>query len=542
MFGFFKNLGFWKNCDGNVLMITGLSILPITVLAGSAIDMANVITDRSRIQHALDIAALDTAKRISDTPSFADDNSAVLDYAAASFHANYFDATRVGASGVRKIDGSVDIDITHQLNRVGGLVREVVLSASAKHKSHFMRLMIGDDPINTGTVSASTVRNDTFDVVMVLDNSGSMSGSRISTLRTAATDLTDILMGMNEDGNPDRVKVGLVPFSAFVNIGAGNANQPWMDTTAVSPIHSENFDQPANRFDLFNELDGVTWQGCVEARPYPHDTKDTLASLAEPATMFVPQFVPDEPDGNNDNGMSYFNNYLDDEGGTCAGRAPAGDDRPAVSQARICKYDDERPGSNVRNSNGVTKGPNYYCKSNPVTPLTTNKTTVQNAITAMNADGTTNIHHGVMWGWRLLSKAPPFTESREDDKVDHYKVIIMMTDGDNFYGYTNNNHNRSRYGAYGYAALNRIEASPLSSGGWLNKSNERTAETCTNAKADAGVLIYSIAFKLSNPTTVDLMRNCATRDDMFFASNSNAELRAAFQEIAESISKLRLTQ
>lgn len=535
--------GFWKNRDGNIAMIAGLSLFPITVLAGSAIDMANVITDRSRIQHALDIAALDTAKKISDDPSFADNDTQVLDFVTAAFHSNFYDSVKVGTSTVRQTDGSVSVDLSQAINRVGGLAREIQLTANGDHESGFMSMMLGDGPLSTTTKSGASIRNDTFDVVMVLDNSGSMSGTRISTLRSAATDLTNILMGMNEAGAmTDRVKLGLVPFSAYVNVGAGNKNATWLDQNGLSPIHSEDFDQPANRFDLFDTIQEVSWQGCVESRPMPHDVKDTLPDTDEPQTLFVPQFAPDEPDGNNDNGMSYSNNYLDDEGGTCPGRAASGPTRPLVSQSRVCKYDDERPNSIARDSNGVVQGPNHYCTTQELLPLTTNKNLVLSKISQMQANGLTNIHQGVMWGWRVLSKAVPFTESRADDKVDHYKVIIMMTDGDNYYGYTTSNHNKSRYGAYGYAALNRIEASPLSSSGWLSKSNQRTAQACANAKTDDGILIYSIAFKLSNQTTVDMMRNCATRPDMFFASDSNQDLRDAFQEIAQSISKLRLTQ
>ena len=48
----------------------------------------------------------------------------------------------------------------------------------------------------------------------------------------------------------------------------------------------------------------ASWQGCVEARPYPYNVNDTPASggtantgigFGDPATMFVPMFAPDEP-------------------------------------------------------------------------------------------------------------------------------------------------------------------------------------------------------------------------------------------------------
>ncbi|MBR7559122.1 hypothetical protein KC218_21470, partial [Mycobacterium tuberculosis] len=63
--------------------------------------------------------------------------------------------------------------------------------------------------------------NYDFYGVMVRDTSGSMDGSKISTPRTAATNLTTTLMNMHTvGGRSDRVQVGLVPFSGAGNGGA----------------------------------------------------------------------------------------------------------------------------------------------------------------------------------------------------------------------------------------------------------------------------------------------------------------------------------
>ena len=40
----------------------------------------------------------------------------------------------------------------------------------------------------------------------------------------------------------------------------------------------------------------ASWQGCVEARPYPYNVNDTPRVLDGPATLFVPMFAPDETD------------------------------------------------------------------------------------------------------------------------------------------------------------------------------------------------------------------------------------------------------
>ena len=38
----------------------------------------------------------------------------------------------------------------------------------------------------------------------------------------------------------------------------------------------------------------ASWQGCVEARPYPYNTDDTTPTASTPATLYVPMFAPDE--------------------------------------------------------------------------------------------------------------------------------------------------------------------------------------------------------------------------------------------------------
>jgi hypothetical protein len=61
---------------------------------------------------------------------------------------------------------------------------------------------------------------------------------------------------------------------------------------------------------------------------------------------------------------------------------------------------------------------------------------------------------GIMWGWRILSPAPPFTEGRPYDKKDNDKFLIVMTDGENWHQ-SRSNHNKSSYHAFGYASKGR---------------------------------------------------------------------------------------
>ena len=192
-----------------------------------------------------------------------------------------------------------------------------------------------------------------------------------------------------------------------------------MDTEGQSPVHHENFAAPRSRFQVYDQL-GTPWRGCVEARPAPYDVNDTLPSSSTPATLFVPMFAPDEPDSGNADGGTYPNSYLNDFGGSCpvpeevclswnGKKTKCNQYGPnpiprAEAQARMCKYDGASTPSGL--------GPNYGCTTAPLMELSSYKEDVKDAISAMGANGSTNIGEGLMWGWRVLSPEAPFTGGR----------------------------------------------------------------------------------------------------------------------------------
>jgi hypothetical protein len=114
-----------------------------------------------------------------------------------------------------------------------------------------------------------------------------------------------------------------------------------------------------------------------------------------------------------------------------------------------------------------------------------------------------------------------------------------MTDGANTFP-NSSTHNQSWYSSYGYHAQNRLGASSNSTSALRAAMNARTAEACTNAKA-AGILVYTIAFDISDSTTVDMLRNCATSPAYALSIEDGNSLIAAFEAIAHDINKLRIS-
>ncbi|HAQ36465.1 MAG TPA: pilus assembly protein TadG, partial [Alphaproteobacteria bacterium] len=89
----------------------------------------------------------------------------------------------------------------------------------------------------------------------------------------------------------------------------------------------------------------------------------------------VPYFAPDEPSGVS----NFANSYLSDI--TTSSNL-------LTRQSYTQKYWNRTPSGS---------GPNWGCTARPITPLTSHRSTIDTAINAMTASGTTNIPIGISW-------------------------------------------------------------------------------------------------------------------------------------------------
>ena len=239
------------------------------------------------------------------------------------------------------------------------------LDASIEVPTYFVGL-VGIPSINAKLVSQATRKQLDLEVAMVLDNSGSMgSYSRMTNLKKAArcavnilfngiTDCSDAGLTAADPLSPtvSNVKIGIAPFTEFVNVGTGYKTATWMDQAGISDVAQDSFDDDdydgtsfssaVNRFDLYNAI-GIDWEGCVEARNHTtgtgglyYDTSDLTPDVLVPDSLFVPAFAPDQADS------GYSNSYIDDAPSACTNLAPQyiwtqtkyGCDNRASSQSR----------------------------------------------------------------------------------------------------------------------------------------------------------------------------------------------------------------
>lgn len=258
---------------GNVGLIFTLTLLPVAMATGAAVDYGHAAREQGRLQSSLDMAALAALGASTPTTTTAEARAVLEHYLSHDFGPGYtivsFDAS-LGRTGERFVRAEVAAAVPTSFLSLAGL-RQVPVGASSETR-------IGDDEI---------------EIVMVLDNSGSMKDdNKIGRLRDAAKSLVTTVEGEARG----KVRYGLVPFAALVNVGSAHSAASWIDTSATSPVHATHFDKTISRLTLYSKMNGTTWGGCVEARPNGHDATDAAPTSADKATLFVPSFAPDEPD------------------------------------------------------------------------------------------------------------------------------------------------------------------------------------------------------------------------------------------------------
>jgi hypothetical protein len=155
-------------------------------------------------------------------------------------------------------------------------------------------------------------------------------------------------------------------------------------------------------------------------------------------------------------------------------------------------------------------------------PLSDDEDAIDAMIDGLNANGWTYIPTGLFWGWTLVSPQAPFTEGAayaELATLSGYKAVVLMTDGEN----------------------TRAPDYPTHNSGDVSLANDLTKELCANIKKEK-ILIYTIAFDVTDPTIKAILENCATAPSNYFDAANSGELVAAFQSIASSLRSISLSR
>lgn len=369
------NLRSFQKCrSGNVAMMFAAAIFPVVGTIGLAVDFSRAAEVKAQLTAAVDSTALTLAH------SSVNLTDAELQAKALTlFNGNFKPGT------------TTDSRTVHASRQAAALTVE----GSAAFKTRFMRVL---NVKTLDVIARSKVvwgSKQKIEVVMALDNTGSMSGTKLQELKKAAKELVDTLE--KAQGASGSVKIGLVPFASTVRVDPTQntyKNANWIRRDNVSYMerectrtrrdgewHEECRDVPKTR--AFSK---TAWQGCIQDRDQldNFDVTDKAFSPSKPNTLY-PAIE------------------------TCPGAGGAQDES----------------------------------KLQLVVPLTTDFNKLRTSIANMQAAGSTNVTIGIAWGMSLLSKQRPFDQGSSittgADAVKKY--LIVLTDGENTKNKVHSNNN-----------------------------------------------------------------------------------------------------
>lgn len=533
--------GLRSDRSGIMAVFLAIGLIPLVGAAGLAIDTTRGYLVKARLNQALDAAALAGGRVFYET----DRDEDIRAFFDANFPPGFLGAT---VSDLAITDNPEDGRLT--------------VAASAQIPTSLVSVL-GFEHLNVTARSVVLRADRGMELVLVMDNTGSMRGSKVSQMRDAAHELVDILYA--DRAVVPNFWVSLVPYTATVNVGADKT--AWLASgsldRAVYELDASEVDQEDCRgtnvsWDLLRSVctvgDAVVhsgwteaacedvgvwvaltnecvvshaWKGCVEARfGSGGDVTD-----APPATApFQPYYWPRWRNGNDIE--SRYNSWLFDN------ELLLQNEDTAV---------DETEATNTDSNDGL--GPNLGCGP-AITPWTDQRSDVEDAIDEMDSwhRGGTTTNLGLVWGWRLLSPrwrglwGDPDLPLPYDEPLMQ-KVAVILTDGDNlFYD------GHAPSGDTDYTGYQRLSDGRI---GTTNKNtarrelNRRTLQICNAMKAES-IIIYTITFDVRTDSRGqdirDTFRDCATSPGHFFDSYGGSGLSQTFRVIAAQLSNLRIAE
>jgi Flp pilus assembly protein TadG len=542
-----------KSEEGSIFVLLAVAMFLLIIVVGVAVDMARGQALQARLASAVDAAAL--AVGAAGGGSSGSQQAEATKYFTVNLPAGYLNSAPINTP---------TLTVTTQDN----ITTYAVNAQTPQYTSFLNAIGVKSVQVAANTTVQRTVSG--IELALVIDNTESMSqppcggcgGSKIEDAKSAACTLVTTLYGGNGDplnacGTPTSqitqqgLWISLVPFTGMVNIGNPppfvGGKSAWEDPNDPGP----------NQW-----VSPESWAGCVMARP----------TVPQPIPTNAPPW-----------GAAYDEN----------------DTPPTAGQSG--SFFDEFWDPYPFNSNNH----NEYCGS-PLSPMLgankgDEKIILSNiaamAIPAKDGpnEGDTEINLGAAWGFRLLS--PNWTGFWGGEMASatpqlplsysqpaNTKVMILLTDGEDVFN-LNTPLNNHLYSYIAYGALNCYKnsgipqpgctplydpvndnnpfaISPLTLGNSYSTTDAKhaldaraiwTATVMKNPPSPGNpVVIYTIGFGKQGQIDLDLLgtmatngqgaSSCTSTGPFCFAVPDNTTLQATFQNIANQLQNLRVSQ
>lgn len=467
-----------KDRRGVVSIYFAFAITGMVLLAVAALDLLRVALVRSRVQAALDASVLAVGYNLTAS--------------RAEWEADgkaYFEANLGGS-----IMGATITPPVFDTSKSTTTTNRVVVTATAT-----VPVMItgytdaGAFELSMSTTARQTTRAN-VELVMAIDNTGSMAGSKMTAAKSAAKKVSAAMLGSTSGGNN---YVGLVPFTETVNVGNSTATKAWIeDETGFSKSK---------------------WKGCLFERP----DADGVFQVENTAPT----------NGHKFRAYRRTDPEYDQSGQT---------DNAKCNRTAGCKKVGDYL---VYVDNNDQSG----CTDSKTTFLTASKATIDNDIDDMDADGNTMIASGAMWGWRMLSPSwRGHWDSTSKQPFSHgagvTKVLVLLSDGDNQVSSANRNPYMNVNDVKPWGEIAGTRDGDADNILWHDNGNPKNvvANYCESIKAD-GITIFTIPFGNGDDISANterIMKGCATDANKYFRVTEETKLEGVFDTVVAAVSEL----
>ena len=477
---------------GDVAMMFGLMALIMMLFVGGAVDFGRWLHASKQTKNAIDAAVLAGGRVLQ-----LEGNSAAAVTAAKAAAMKYY--TENVRTRIAVINDTVAFDVTPAGTGFtasgNAYLRTPILALANISQLPLLRAGAADFSI-AKLATGGNAQND-LEISVMLDTSGSMSGTKISDMKLAAKDLVDIVVWDNQSTYTS--KVAIAPFSADVILPAS------MNLAARgNPAATKTFSYT-----------------CSGGNGGGNNNKSSSSSSSSSNAK-----SNDDDDDDDDD---------EDEGGDTPQVCSVTYQRtPCVVERKDAeRYTDAAPGDGTYVMTEYTSNGN--CSQplvNAVVPLSNDKTALKASIDGLVIAGATAGHLGTAWAWYTLSPNwanvfPASSQPKAYGAAKLQKIAILMTDGEYNTQYT----------------VEGIRPGLQEAGVLANGSSVTQAKALCDGMKQSGITVYTVGFDLGgNQTAINTLNYCASSAGHAYNADGGAELRQAFRDIGLKISTLYLSQ
>ncbi|MBI1392276.1 MAG: hypothetical protein GC152_05975 [Alphaproteobacteria bacterium] len=529
---------------GNIAMLFALMLVPIMAFTGGAIDYTRYNSVRANLIESLDAAGLAIAQIDAingpDIRNLSGEarEEYLKNYGQAVFFENF---KYEGLVNDLQVDFEMDnLTVTPEAT---GKIRTLILSTLGPlmnmSTNSFAELNMSSDTEITRAAVGNT------EVSLVLDITGSMSGTRIDDLKAAADEFVDVLV--RDDQSEYYSKVAIIPYSMAVNVGASAAAARGAPIAPVSITGATRqrpvvITAPGHTFSDGDRIYITGVNGMWELNNKAFQVDDPSGDTFELRTL-----GGSNVDGRNWNSYTSGGNVDCTDTGCRYKLFVNAQGNWRVHPLSNCVS--ERSGAEAETDAATTSNPVGWvydatgnpCPSLEIVPLTNNKTTLHDAIDDLPAAGSTAGHLGIAWGWYAVS--PNFTNIFTGDSApgayddnEIAKSVVLMTDGD-------------FNTVYCQGVISQSSGSGSGSSADKINCNAPEGDSIDQAKAycdamkDEGITIYTVGFDIGSLAGAqEVMADCASSENHAYSADDGDALKRVFADIAQAIAQLHVSR